>query len=997
MLEGERKRDQLVKKLVEIKRQNLELKTALADQQVSDNNSFRFLQAMIDAIPMPVYYKDVAGFFRGCNNAYTAMTGLSKEELVGKSMYATAPPELADKCREMDQALFANPGVQIYNSQVQFADGQHHDVILHEATYEDAAGNLAGLVGMILDITDRKQAEEALKKSEEQYRVLVDGVNDAIFTVDSKGVFTYISPAIERIAGYTAEEIIGTRLSHIVHPEDLPSLMDQLEHALADQHQLLEFRAFKKNGAISHFRASGRLVVEDGRRTLTGIITDITDHKLAEQNLRQRASEVQAILQALPDLFFRLDSHGTILDLRAGRAADLYYPMEALLGRKIQDVHHLVGKHFKQAIQQVLETNSLSIIEYSIPRKSGEQFYEARFVPLLDNQIIVVARNITERKKAEEELALRAQLLNAANDSIILHDFEGQFVFVNEAACKLYGYSQDELTQKNFLDLYTPESARNQEARLQELREKGRAIFEVVSLHKDGTLLPLEVNARLIEVGGRILVLSVARNIAERRRANEELQKERDFTSAVLDIAGAQVMVLDRAGRIVRFNRACELLTGYSFMDVKDKLAWDILTDDTALTKARFEKYLAGDYPNTEESYWITRSGERRLISWSTTVLLGDDKHVEHLIATGVDITERRQADQDLQEANKKLATWVGELEERTHEMAQMSEMSELLQSCESFQEANAVSAQYIQKLFPCEHGALCLTSASKDMVEAVEVWGNPAPTERVFTPSDCWALRRGRPHLVDAPQPGLMCAHVTSPQAAKYLCVPMMARGEALGILHLRYAMEETDQQGVEWQRYNKHKQRLAMAVADQIAMALANLRLRETLRNQAIRDILTGLFNRRYMEESLERELRRAERRKTTVGVIMFDIDHFKDFNDIYGHDGGDALLRELGSFLKLRTRGEDIACRYGGEEFVYVLPDATLEDTLNRAEQLRLEVKQLKVHHLGKLLDNVSISLGVAAYPDHGFTAGTILKSADQALYQAKNDGRDRVVVG
>ena len=122
-------------------------------------------------------------------------------------------------------------------------------------------------------------------------------------------------------------------------------------------------------------------------------------------------------------------------------------------------MHHRAGKQFRQAIQQVLETNSLYILEYSIPGKSAEEFYEARFVPVLDNQIIVIARNITERKKAEEELALRAQLLNAANDSIVLHDFAGKFVFVNEAACSLYGYSKDELLQKNINDLNTPESA----------------------------------------------------------------------------------------------------------------------------------------------------------------------------------------------------------------------------------------------------------------------------------------------------------------------------------------------------------------------------------------------------------------------------------------------------------------------------------------------------------------------------------------------------------
>jgi diguanylate cyclase (GGDEF)-like protein len=166
--------------------------------------------------------------------------------------------------------------------------------------------------------------------------------------------------------------------------------------------------------------------------------------------------------------------------------------------------------------------------------------------------------------------------------------------------------------------------------------------------------------------------------------------------------------------------------------------------------------------------------------------------------------------------------------------------------------------------------------------------------------------------------------------------------------------------------------------------------------LRQQSIRDILTGLFNRRYMEESLARELRRSERENKPVGVIMLDIDHFKDFNDLFGHDGGDALLRELGAFLNTHTRGGDIVARYGGEEFVAVLPGATLEETRFRAEEIRQGVKELQVFHLGKPLSKCTLSFGVAAFPEYGSTSDEILKSADIALYRAKSEGRDRVVV-
>jgi diguanylate cyclase (GGDEF)-like protein len=190
--------------------------------------------------------------------------------------------------------------------------------------------------------------------------------------------------------------------------------------------------------------------------------------------------------------------------------------------------------------------------------------------------------------------------------------------------------------------------------------------------------------------------------------------------------------------------------------------------------------------------------------------------------------------------------------------------------------------------------------------------------------------------------------------------------------------------------------ERRLVSVLAEQVALALGNLKLRESLRNQSICDPLTGLFNRRYMEESLEREFSRASRNKSSVSIVMMDLDNFKRFNDTYGHQAGDALLRAFGDLLKRSSRGQDIACRYGGEEFVLVLTDSNLAGALRRAEILRQQVKQLSVEYAGQLLGAVSISMGVALYPDHGTTMGDVLRASDQALYCAKREGRDRSCV-
>jgi diguanylate cyclase (GGDEF)-like protein len=166
--------------------------------------------------------------------------------------------------------------------------------------------------------------------------------------------------------------------------------------------------------------------------------------------------------------------------------------------------------------------------------------------------------------------------------------------------------------------------------------------------------------------------------------------------------------------------------------------------------------------------------------------------------------------------------------------------------------------------------------------------------------------------------------------------------------------------------------------------------------LRSQSIRDPLTGLFNRRYMEETLEREVRRAQRAGRPMAVLMMDLDHFKRVNDDFDHDAGDALLREIGAALLRNLRREDVACRFGGEEFVLVLPEASLPDAERRAEELRGEIKRLRVSDKGRLLGPVTISIGLAAYPEHGLAGDALLHAADSALYRAKREGRDRVVI-
>jgi diguanylate cyclase (GGDEF)-like protein len=263
-----------------------------------------------------------------------------------------------------------------------------------------------------------------------------------------------------------------------------------------------------------------------------------------------------------------------------------------------------------------------------------------------------------------------------------------------------------------------------------------------------------------------------------------------------------------------------------------------------------------------------------------------------------------------------------------------------------------------------------------------------------VFAPDECWALRRGKLHLVEDPRTGQVCPHLGEAVSVGYMCVPMLAQGEALGILHLqRRPAGATGPLGAPRESLTESKQHLAQAAAELIALALANLKSQETLRLESSRDPLTGLFNRRYMDETLERELRRAARKQRPLGVILLDLDDFNGFNDAHGHEAGDALLREVGRFLQKHIRGEDAVGRYSGEEFLILLPEASLGVAQQRAAKLQHEFRQLTVEHHGQMLNAGALSAGVVVSPEHGTAVEAITRSAEVALEAATAEARER----
>ncbi len=344
----------------------------------------------------------------------------------------------------------------------------------------------------------------------------------------------------------------------------------------------------------------------------------------------------------------------------------------------------------------------------------------------------------------------------------------------------------------------------------------------------------------------------------------------------------------------------------------------------------------------------------------------------------------------ELARAQEQLRDSLADSRDYASEIEAVNEMAKLLQSCLTVEEAREQASSVLQKFFPA--GSVLLLNSSRNLLEVALHWGTSPAAKGPFTPESCWGLRTGQDHLSGPHCRRPLCMHSENSPAGCHLCIPMIAQGDALGVL----SIEDPNfcGQHPKSRRYER-RLKLAHTLAEQISLALANLMLRETLKYQSVRDPLTGLFNRRHMEEVLDRELVRAKRTERPVCLLMIDIDNFKRFNDSYGHEAGDLLLRELGTTLKAQVRGGDFACRYGGEEFLLIMMETDREAATDRAEELRRQVAALQVPYRGEMLRQVTVSIGIAGFPANGEKAEQIVRAADGALYRAKREGRDRVV--
>jgi diguanylate cyclase (GGDEF)-like protein/PAS domain S-box-containing protein len=434
-------------------------------------------------------------------------------------------------------------------------------------------------------------------------------------------------------------------------------------------------------------------------------------------------------------------------------------------------------------------------------------------------------------------------------------------------------------------------------------------------------------------------------------------------------------------------NPAFTAQTGYVAADLLGRDPDEVLHGpDTCRDTARDIKAACIQrQPLRTEVLNYTRDGRPIWVDLTITPIFDAAGQHTHFISTMRDITARKALEQQNDEMRH-----AEDLRQAERQLLALT--SEWLYSARAQDELLMVVKRAMHTLIPEADGAVYIYGADRKTLDLATSWGTNPSFAASLLPDQCWALRRGRAYHYGLKPIEFACDHVDRP-GTPYFCLPIIAHGETIGLMHIAFdGFEDGGMMRHMREQVLRNRWDISLICAEQISLAIANVRLRQELHDRSVRDPLTGLWNRRWFNDRAPRDVLQADRDNAPLSLIMLDIDHFKGFNDTFGHDAGDQVLRVFAEILRDTLPAGLHPCRFGGEEFVILCPGLGASDAALQADTIRAAIAGRILRHGDTDLPRITVSAGVAAFPDHGGRIDDVMKAADLALYQAKDAGRD-----
>jgi diguanylate cyclase (GGDEF)-like protein/PAS domain S-box-containing protein len=995
------------------------------EQQLQATNAT--LNALLDAIPESIFAINQAGTIFHVNATAAQRLGSTPDQLLGTSLYEAFAPDVAGQRRAGNDRVFTT-GQPLHNR-------DRRDDRIFETWVYPIRGDRQQVERVAIfsqDITQQQQTAQALQTSERRFRAIFEQADAGIVLASLQGRFLLTNQKFQDWLGYSAAELQTMNIIDLTHPDDQTRSLETIAQIKRGEERgfKIEKRYLRRDGTVVWGYLSGAVVFNDHGQAdyLVACVFDISDRQRTAANLQQLTSTLLEAERIAHIGHWSFDPRTEAITWAEeifriyGRDPNAGVPGYTEL---YELIHPEDREYHRQQVDAALAAKSRFRVEFRVVRPSGEvRHVESRGHITCDEtgqvtRLFGMVVDITERKQADAALHAseyrHRMLLEHLPAAVYTATLASPHIttYVSPYIENLLGYTPQEwINNPNFwVDRLHPDDRERVLATLaQSLTQQTNFLAEYRMMHRDGQVMWLRDSATVLNdlQDNPLYLQGVLLDISDRQAAEEALRINEERYA--LATTGGQVGVWDWDLQAQTFyiSPVLKAILGYADHEIPNDLAvWSALVhpQDQAWVIAATQEHLAGRSPAYDvEHRMIHKDGSIRWIRAQGLAFHDAQGTPYRMVGSDTDITKRKLAELALEAANTQLAQSLADLERNHRDLVALGQLMEFLQACDNFQEVSNTIPAFLHRLFPECAGGIFLYQPETRMMQEIATFGDWISPRKHFPIEDCWALHREHPHAVHPSPMHDCCPHIRGdrdPQSPDLpppdlspldprshdLCVPMIVRGRVFGLLYLRCPRSAL---------LDAIAQQVARTAAEQIALVLANLQLRQQLREDSIRDSLTGLYNRRYLEEFLARELARVARSHQSLSVWMIDIDHFKQFNDRFGHEAGDQVLRAIARLLKQHVRTSDIACRYGGEELTAILPAINSTTARQRAEGFRQAVANLTLHHQDQDLGHVTVSLGIATYREHGETVIALLRQADTALYQAKAAGRNRVVV-
>ena len=868
-----------------------------------------------------------------------------------------------------------------------------------ESAFHWSRSDELGALGKSLEETrlSLHRAFSELQESEVRYRSLTTMSSDWYWERDKEGRLTLISDGFEDISGIPAAQMLGRSRGELGNFEYDPEQWANYRHCV-EKHlpfEILVWKVIRLDGEVRYGMTRGEPIFDKkgefcGYR---GTGKDITNEKLIEEAQKSTA-RLRQLVEHLPAGAFYIEDGKTFLNQAAEKLTGFTRVEIPNVDACFSHIFSRDCEYIRRQYEADKEQGFPLPREIELQRKDGSRRL-IEFSAFVDEYSEVwLMHDVTQRKQFEVSLKQTLQEQDAIfNNTVAGIEYVKDRIILrcNKGFEEMLGYGPGELVGKSTKIYYANERDWIEHGKFAYADLKGEVLkSEWQYRKKDGSMIFCSINGKMIDSqkGLNEGVIFVTLDITAQKHAEAAFHQAYAEQQIIFENASAGIILI-KSEKIQRCNRTLEKILGYQPGELIGQAA--SIMFPSAQSYSRFVEasnaVIGAGKPWTGE--WEVMRKDASCFWFGLQGRLIDYKNQEiGAIWVVNDHSERKKTEAVLLETKKRLEHTLTEIEKTNTEVMLLSELSSYLQACSSTEEAYAGLAEFGPRLFPDSAGAIFLME--EEFLSARASWGDADLYEQTFLSNDCWALRRGQVYRMDVPVKALCCSHLHSGhrELHPYVCLPLVAQGETFGLLVIEHRHSIAEDR-------IEIRQRLCVAFAEQSGLALANLRLRGTLQQQSMRDPLTGLFNRRQMNISLRRELSQAQRNATSMAVAIVDVDYFKQFNDTYGHDAGDQVLQAVAKALTDQAHTNDVICRFGGEEFVLILPVIRPLQALERAEVFLQAIRALELTHGNRPLRKITASLGIAFYPHDGETADRLLDVADAALYAAKEKGRNRAV--